>query len=201
MPAPGGPQAATRPRGENSKIRNIPAFLAEASNRMNRAVCELGGGDGSVGTTMTAVVIDDDKLFWASVGDSRIYIFREGKIIQVTRDHNYRLTLNEMAARGEISEDEASGHESAEALISYLGMGELELLDINAAPFSLMHGDIVLLCSDGLTKSLSDGEIAAVIAENFGDLEETARLLPLTASGASPGSLDNTSVVLLQYYE
>jgi protein phosphatase len=203
-PSASDPQATRLLYAADLKIEDIPAFMEEAANRMNQAVCELSDGTGvagAAGTTMTAVVIDGRRLYWASVGDSRIYIYREGKIAQVTRDHNYMLTLREMAARGEISEREALTHSSREALISYIGMGELELVDVNANPFSLMHGDIVLLCSDGLTKSLSDGEITSVISGNYGDLEETARLLPRMAFSASPRSQDNTSVVLLQYYD
>lgn len=180
-------------------IDDIPKFLKDSIYLVGKKVNEMTNGTG--GTTLVAAVVDHNKLYWGSVGDSRIYILRKGEIAQLTRDHNYLLTLLERVQRGEISETDARGHPKKEALISFIGMENLELIDICPSPFILQSGDIVLLCSDGLTKTLTDAEIAEIVFERYGDLQETARLLPIETFDRSMGGQDNISVVLIQYDE
>ena len=183
----------------NPEIADIRAFIENTICLANRKVNEITYGNG--GTTLITVIIDHNKLYWGSVGDSRIYILRKGEIARLTRDHSYLLTLMEQVARKEISEKEAREHPKKDALISFIGMDKIEIIDISPAPFVLETGDIVLLCSDGLTKTLSDTKIADIVFEHSGDLAETARLLPIETFDKSGGAQDNISVVLIQYEE
>ena len=178
----------------------IPEFFYEQIDRLDQLVYEKHG-NGSAGTTLTAVIIIDNHLFWTSAGDSRIYLFRKDEFVQVTRDHNYKLRLMDEVEKGRLTSEEAETNPKKEALISYIGSGQVEMVDINKEPFELQNGDIILLCSDGLTKSLSDDEIKGVIIENYGYIKETARVLPLIAFDTGAGSKDNTSVALIQYFE
>jgi protein phosphatase len=179
---------------------NINAFFEDAIHNLD---AEITGryGRGTSGTTLSAAVVEGNRLYWASVGDSRVYILRRDEIVQVTRDHNYMLRLKDEVSKGIITDEEANANPKKEALISYIGAGNIELIDSNKDPFILENGDIVLMCSDGLTKSLSDEDIARIISEHYGDIRETARLLPLFAFDAGSGSKDNTSVILIQYLE
>jgi protein phosphatase len=180
--------------------KDIQAFFRDAIHSLDAEI-SARYGRGASGTTLTAAVLEGNRLYWASVGDSRVYILRKNEIVQVTRDHNYMLKLQEEVSRGLISSEEAEANPRKEALISYIGAGSVELIDSNKEPFLLKSGDIVLMCSDGLTKSLSDAEIADIICEHYGDIRETARLLPLYAFDRGSGSKDNTSVILIQYLE
>lgn len=81
-------------------------------------------GKGS-GTTLVAVIAENNRLYWASVGDSRIYILRGRDMIQVTRDHNYMLRLQQMVDNGQMTLQEAQAKKQKEALISFW---ELEML-------------------------------------------------------------------------
>ncbi|MDR1571432.1 MAG: protein phosphatase 2C domain-containing protein [Clostridiales Family XIII bacterium] len=179
---------------------DIHAFFHDAI-RVLDAEISARYGSGSSGTTLTAAVVEGNRLYWASVGDSRVYILRGKEMVQVTRDHNYMLKLQDEVSRGLITGAEAEADPKKEALISYIGAGSVDLIDSNREPFTLISGDIVLMCSDGLTKSLSDEEIADIICEHYGDVRETARLLPLYAFDRGDGSKDNTSVILIQYLE
>ena len=87
----------------------------------------------------------------------------------------------------------------AAAIISYLGIGRLTIMDINPVPFELQPKDIILLCSDGLYKSLTDSQIQALIEDNDIDLEIAANRLCAMALRRGRGSQDNTSVLLLEY--
>lgn len=181
---------------------NIPAFFRQGILAIDKAIYDFPreNGKGS-GTTMVAVIAEDNKLYWASVGDSRIYIIRGGNMKQVTRDHNYWLRLQEMVAAGQMSMEEAMGKRQKEALISFLGIGNVSLMDINTQPFEMQPGDTVMLCSDGITKTLPDEQIRNIIMADIVSLEEKAKTLVRAAVTNNTHSQDNTSVAILQYRE
>ena len=188
---------------KNQNISNIPEFLEQTINELNEDVYKIRNDYneiGRAGTTLVAVVIQNRKMYWASVGDSRIYIFRKGKILQLTRDHNYLLRLLKNIKEPR-KKEEVILEPHIDALISYVGMKYIEILDVSKNFFELQNEDIVLLCSDGLNKSLSDAQIADIIVNNMGNLVETARLLPLSAFNKNVYYQDNTSVILMQYFD
>lgn len=181
---------------------DIPRFFQQGICAIDRTIASFPkeGGKGS-GTTFAACIAEDDRLYWASVGDSRIYIIRGGQIRQVTRDHNYGLRLQEMRAAGQITEAEFTAARHKEALISFLGMGNVSLMDINTTPFEMQFGDVVMLCSDGITKVLPDAQIRQIITADAVRPEDKAEALINAATRANTHSQDNTSVALLCYRE
>ena len=181
---------------------SIPAFFRQAIVMIDRTVYSFPkeNGRGS-GTTMVACIIEDNRLYWASVGDSRIYIIRGHQMQQVTRDHNYWLILQEQVAAGQITMEEAVANRKKEALISYLGMGNVSLMDINPTPVELQYGDMVMLCSDGITKTLPDAQIQKIILADAVRPEQKAEALVDAATHINSHSQDNTSVVLIHYEE
>ena len=187
---------------EKEPVFDIPVFFRQGILAADRAIAEFPkeNGRGS-GTTMVACIAEDNKLYWASVGDSRIYIIRGRQIQQVTRDHNYWLRLQEKVAAGEITMEAAMADRKKEALISYLGMGNVSLMDINMTPFEMQYGDIVMLCSDGITKTLPDSQIKDIIIADAVKPEQKAEALVEAATHANSHSQDNTSVVLIHYEE
>lgn len=187
---------------ERSEELNIPAFFRQGIGAIDQMISSFPkeNGRGS-GTTMVACIAENNKLYWASVGDSRIYIIRGHRMYQVTRDHNYWLMLQEQVAAGEMTMEEAMGQRHKEALISYLGMGNVSLMDINEEPFELQLGDMVMLCSDGITKTLPDAQIKQIILADEVKPEQKAEALVEAATHANSHSQDNTSVVLLHYEE
>ena len=185
---------------EKASSVNIPGFFRQGIQAIDKTIYNFPkeNGKGS-GTTMVAIIAEDNKLYWASVGDSRIYIIRGGSMKQVTRDHNYWLRLQEMLAAGQMSQEEAMGKRQKEALISFLGIGNVSLMDINTQPFEMQTGDTVMLCSDGITKTLPDEQIKKIITADIVSLEEKAKTLVRAAITNNTHSQDNTSVALLQY--
>lgn len=181
---------------------DIPAFFRRGIVAVDQAIFQFPKEDGKgSGTTMVAVIAEDRKLYWASVGDSRIYIIRGNQMKQVTRDHNYWMRLQEMVAAGRMTMEEAMGKRQKEALISFLGIGNVSLMDINTEPFEMQPGDTVMLCSDGITKTLTDDQIRKIITDDIVSLEEKARTLVRAAVTNNTHSQDNTSVAILQYRE
>lgn len=120
---------------------------------------------------------------------------------QITRDHNYWLRLQEMVAQGKMTQEEAMGKRQKEALISFLGIGNVSLMDISTEPIPMQYGDIVMLCSDGITKTLPDHQIKSIILDDKNPIEQKAVQLVEAAIHGNTHSQDNTSVAILQYRE
>lgn len=181
---------------------DIPNFYRELIAKIDFDVSALEDEAGNylgAGTTFTSIFIDNGKLYWASVGDSHIYVMRDSQIKMVVREHNYLMDLLEMAQAGEITYEEAYSDKSKDALTSYIGMGGVSLTDIISLPVNLQPGDIVMLCSDGLYRSVSDEEILQIVSGNSENMQKAAESLTQFAMMKNNPYQDNTSVVLARY--
>ena len=115
---------------------------------------------GASGTTLTAVHIWENQMYWLSVGDSAIFLKRGGGVFQLNREHTY---LNQLYAR-ELEEEtidktRAQSDADARRLTSFVGIDHLKEVDLNLRPWILKPGDVILLCSDGISGVLSPPEL------------------------------------------
>ncbi len=182
--------------------------LFEAVNLANGEVLKRAASDPQLkgmGTTVAAVLLEKDDsggeagagvrsigLALAHVGDSRIYLFRNGDLRRLTRDHSL---VEDMVAEGRITPDQARVHPFRNVITRALGTKEDAQADIsNLVP---EPGDVLLLCSDGLTGMLEDSKIAEILASNAGSPFVCAEALVKAANEA--GGADNISVVVLKF--
>ena len=175
-----------------------PEFLLDALVELDSLIsCELGQWKG--GTTAVAAFLVCDNFYWASAGDSRLYIFRGGELVQATRDHNYFLRLHEQLKSGEISQVQFDQEaERGEALISYLGVGGLSVYDLTNAPLKLRNGDILLLTTDGLYKAIPQKLIRHILCSGE-SLETMAdKLIAQITVLKQSVVLDNTTFALIR---
>ena len=173
----------------------VPMALLKALDDANQVVINLSQefDEEDVGTTLVAAVVHGAVLHWVSVGDSRLYLLRQGKLTQLTQDHVFAVELDRDAANGLISLEEAQSHPERPALNSYLGLLELDLIDQNPQPFTLVSCDQVLLCSDGLYAAVNANEIAACWN---GDSQRSAEeLINRVLAKERPGQ-DNLTVAI-----
>lgn len=181
---------------------NISGFFKDTirqANQMVRSLKTNGAASGEAGTTLACVVIRNERLNWASVGDSRIYLVREGKIYRLTQDHSYYNELLKKVKAGEMALEDAQKHPQREALTSYIGMRKENIIDSNKKEYALRTKDVIMICSDGLYRTLSETEMYTIITTNQNDINETATRLVETAIGKGRSAQDNTTVVLLKY--
>lgn len=174
-------------------------FLTEQTILCNELVNNIHDNkncEGS-GTTMTSVLIEDNKLYWCSVGDSRIYIKRGNELYLVTRDHNYYLLLKTMADKGEINLKSAKNHPQREALISYIGMKNIEIMDSNPMPYYLQNDDIILMCSDGVTKTLDKNDIYKSLCNK--DAYSIVENIVDNINHKNLNSQDNATLIVIKY--
>ena len=146
-----------RPAGES---------LLEAVRSANASVLDMAfrsGCEGHAGTTLVAALVDGGSLSWVSVGDSHIYLYRDGRLNLLNREHNLAARLERLVAGGRLSREEAGAYGQRDALTSFIGIEELEEVDASEVPLPLREGDCLLLCTDGLYRSLSDAEMESVI--------------------------------------
>jgi PPM family protein phosphatase len=177
----------------------IPAALDRALEAANREVYELAqarAGEGQCGTTVVAAVVHDDWLHWVAVGDSRLYhVARaEGQPRQLNTDHNYATELDRGVATGHCTPEEAAQHHDRGALTSFLGLAEIPEVDRPEHPVALARGDRVLLCSDGVYRTLTVAELGALLAL---PAQVAAEQLIARVTDAADPYQDNATVALL----
>ncbi len=140
-----------------------------------------------MGSTITAVLVRGDMAYWVQVGDSRLYLYRGHRLQQITVDQNLAQFLRE---EGELNKVEARRHPLAGVLEQAVGC---DALDPVPGRLSVMPGDVLMLCSDGLYGDLEPGVKGAILARDD-SLEKKCQLLIQAALEA--GGRDNITVVL-----
>ena len=170
------------------------ASLQSAILRANQQVLNASVGNASyegMGSTATVLHIDESAgiAYYAHVGDRRLYLLRQGIFRQVSRDHSY---VEELVARGELSEEEAQHHPRKNLLLRAVGIEER--LHVDGDTFPLAAGDRLLLATDGLTNMVNDDELAALLGGSFADVAE--RMVERALAG---GGSDNITAIALAY--
>ncbi len=167
--------------------RELQAAVADA-NRAILAEARKNPECEGMGTTLSIAVMDGRNLHVANVGDSRVYIVNDREICQVTRDHSL---VQELVDRGELSPEEARHHPRKNVITRVVGYYGEVMPDIGC--LTLVPGDMVLLCCDGLTNHVEDREIQRVVSESI-DPQQAAEMLVAMAN--EDGGTDNISVIL-----
>jgi serine/threonine protein phosphatase PrpC len=166
--------------------------LAEQVQEANRTVFERSSNDRTVegmGTTLTAALVDRDTLQLAHVGDSRAYLLRAGTLRLLTEDHTL---VERMVRSGEITREEADVHPHRNVLTRSLGTDRSVSVDEQSV--TLLEGDRVLLCTDGLTGMATDEQIKAILG-SASTAQDAADRLVRAANRA--GGADNITVIVL----
>ncbi len=141
--------------------------LAHVNQRMALEVASDPERLEGMGCTVLAVVLAEEGLYWISVGDSPLWLWRRGRVRRLNQDHAYRSILAARVSAGEISAADATRHPDRNALVSAITGEDIELVDLPSQPYPLKCGDQILLASDGLL-TLSESEIAASLTGAYG---------------------------------
>lgn len=169
------------------------AILKQAISEANALLLAEADKDVSrqgMGTTLVTATIIDNRMYVSNVGDSRLYVVSADKMIQVTRDHSL---VEEMVRLGEMDKEDAKVHPDKNIITRAVGV----LPEVSADFFEveLEPGDMILMCSDGLTNMVRDEEIRQIILGQR-DIVEKAEKLVETAN--KNGGRDNITVVLIE---
>lgn len=171
-------------------------FLQNALWKVNEEVNRYLIGRQPGGSTIIAACVMDQKLYYLSVGDSRVYLYHKNSLRQLNIEHNYGRDLDELVRRGAISETEAKTHVQRAALTSYVGMGTISQVDGNEAPISLEIGDVVMLLTDGAFRTVSDEELARCASRD--SAEEIVRAIARAVVWEKKQRQDNYTAVAIR---
>lgn len=177
-------------KSEFSEMTNRLASGVRLSNKAIHEAADQSPTTNGMGSTVVAARLTGNVLSIAHVGDSRIYLSREGELRQLTQDHSL---VMEQVRRGLISPEEAEQSELANVIMRALGAEPTVEIDLDE--HWLNEGDQVLLCSDGLTRMVPDAQIASVLKEPYTAQQACERLVELANEH---GGEDNVTVILVR---
>lgn len=186
-----------------TKKIDIPHFFSEMLDYIDYEINhwdDLETDKGS-GTTLVSILLENRRLYWASVGDSSIFMFQDNTLKKITSEHNYKMYLNRLVLNGKITKSQAERDPQQNALLSYLGMGGVAYRDINSKPYYLRNGDLMVLCTDGVTDTLTEEELTEIIKENIDDVFQCCKEITGAVKEKNIETQDNATVVIMQYVE
>ncbi len=176
---------------EKLSDEQLVTLLTDIVQRANAQVFDMAMSNPELegmGTTCEFVFVKDRTVHVVHVGDSRTYAIRGGKIKQLTEDHSI---VQEMVRRGEITPEEAMKHPNKNIITRALGIRPEVNIDYIEANFT--YGDVLLICTDGLTNCVSTGDIVKIVHENRGE-DMTNKLVDKAKEG---GGTDNITVTVI----
>ncbi len=179
-------------RDEASGYRVATLMLRDALNTAHKAIYEVSNSQAQcegMGTTAVAVLFFNNSASIAYVGDSRLYRLRKEQLEQITTDHSL---VEEMVARGLYSREDAIKNVNSNIVTRALGIEPT--VEVDMIEDALEIGDVLLLCSDGLTDLVSDEIVRLTLAENVDNLQQAGERLIQFAN--ERGGKDNISVIL-----
>ncbi|MDX8346855.1 protein phosphatase 2C domain-containing protein [Cognatiyoonia sp. IB215446] len=179
----------------------LPAALVASVDRANDAItnqiitrADLAG----MGTTLVICAFAGPALYWASVGDSPLYHYRDGALTRLNEDHSMAPQIDAMVQSGMIDAIDAATHPQRNQLVSALCGKDIAKVDCPDAPLALKTGDIILLASDGL-QTLTDDQIAQILRKRQrAESEEIASALLQSVLEVGKADQDNTSLIVVK---
>lgn len=176
---------------ERMNDSDLSSMLIQAVESANALVYQRALSDpelAGMGTTCDLAFVKGSSVYVVHVGDSRTYSIRGGKILQLTEDHS---VVAEMVRRGELTEEQAQRHPNKNFITRALGVSPTVHIDYIEADFS--YGDVILLCSDGLSNFVSQAEMVKTVHENRGVM----LIDTLVGIAKSRGGSDNITVTVI----
>lgn len=184
--------------GQTLRPEQMDGVLERMVGGVNQEVNRMLGPDGiyKSGSTLLSVLIRRNRFHWITVGDSRIYFYRHGKLVQLNQEHNVGQELLMRAARGEITYEEARSAPKKNRVTSFIGMGNLKYVDKSVQSIALAPGDRILLLTDGIFNALPDQTILAVLNHCHGVDEAAAEMERMIVKKGNPRQDNFTAIIL-----
>lgn len=176
------------------KSKNVNECVNDYVTYANNLICnEIENNDGvRIGSTLALLYIDETGAYGYNIGDSRIYLMREGRFKQLSKDHTRAQSMVDM---GLLKPEEMNFHKGKHKLTQHFGIfpDELIIQPYETEVISVRENDTFILCSDGLTDMMDDREIASIVCEDSSPREMASKLVD---TAVKKGGKDNTTVVV-----
>lgn len=167
---------------------HLAKLMQKASLRVQKRAFEDSSLEG-MGTTLSVVLVRNENAYWIHVGDTRIYLFRDGRLFQITEDHTVPQLL---VKEGEITKEDARLHPLHHVLLNCVGPDEYEA---DQGSFLVAGKDLLMLSTDGLHDALSDADMESILGRNT-NLKE--RVNDLISAALLAGGKDDITVIAME---
>ncbi len=179
--------------GNHAKPREVRRAMEICVDNANRSIFNAASSNSQysgMGTTLVLGVFQDGRFMLGHIGDSRCYRLRKGELVQITKDHSL---LQEQIDAGMLTPEQAATSVNRNLVTRALGVEDAALLELNDYPVEA--GDVYLMCSDGLTDMVADGDMARILEAGVSLEQKAARLIDAANEN---GGRDNITVLLVQ---
>ena len=182
-----GKLRSNRPRSVRRVFKR--AVIEQSRQLRMESVSETGYK--GMGATLVVALLRQGRVYVGNLGDSRVYRLREGKLVQLSRDHS---VVSELLEEGKIEPAEVEGHEAEGEITRYVGMEEEEEAVPHVRSLAIRRGERLLLCTDGLTDMVDEEHISEILSS-----EENCQVAceRLVKSANEAGGHDNITVVVI----
>mgnify|MGYP000041205587 CR=1 FL=1 len=180
---------------------DMPKMLLSAMAAANEGLAdamEKDPGLEGMGCTLLATVILDNSLYWLSVGDSPLYLYRDHQFVQINEDHSMMPVLQQLVEEGKIQAHELASHPDRNVLRAAMTGGEIELVDCPTAGFPLKPGDILIVASDGLQTLDEDCILSKLDRHSTLTADAITRKLLTAVKRAEKPRQDNASINVIR---
>ncbi len=151
-----------------------------------------------MGSTLVGVVCTAGALYWVSVGDSALYLFRDGSVRRINADHSMAPVIGDLVAKGEITEEEAARHPHRNVLRSALSKEKLELFELTETAFALEAEDLILAASDGLATLGPSNMLSKLESNRQAPASRIAEALLIGVNEQRAAKQDNATVAVVR---
>lgn len=174
-------------------VEDMPTYLTTIVGEVNDHIYKLANSNEkykNMGTTLIVAYVDSDKLYYAHVGDSRLYFYRQANLTRLTKDHSL---VEELLSAGEITATEAQQHPQKNIITRAIGVADK--VEVDTGCQNLQEQDLFLICTDGLSNMLDDEHLKKMLGQEP-NIEKLADSLISEAN--KNGGSDNITVVIGQ---
>lgn len=185
-----------------SQLRSeqMEGVLLQMLRSVNQDINQMLGPDGlyKSGSTLLAVLARKDCFQWISVGDSRIYLYRDGSLLQLNQEHNLLQEWMPEILDGNMTYGEALQNPEGRKLTSFIGMGRIKYVDCSRSSIPIIPGDRILLMSDGVFNTLSEPQMCGILRQ-YPDVQQAANAFEQQILAAQIPTQDNFTVAILGF--
>lgn len=177
---------------------SIHLMLKSIVEGINKNICEnyVQNGVSTAGATVVLAYIFKNRIYWACAGDSRLYLLRNGKMLALNEDHDYKNELFREYLRENIELAAVESNPQRDSLVSFIGKAGQLNIDCSVTGFRIKPGDTFVLCSDGIYNGISDETMAEILSVN--DAQEASEAIVRSVLDMRYPGQDNMTVMVIK---